>query len=102
MMNFEDVEERDGEPMSRLARDIFRLSFCRRAFVLERLALIQDRGDQDCRAHFCSLHAFETARRSASCALRARNVQATLSRRSQSVLVSTSRTILSTLSPMPR
>lgn len=40
MMNFEDVEERDGESLSRLARDIFGLSFRRRAFVLECLALV--------------------------------------------------------------
>ena len=56
-MNFEDVEERDGEHTSNKLRSAISLTpVCRRPFVVERLALFEDRGNPHRRSYICSLH----------------------------------------------
>lgn len=87
MLNFEDVEDRDGEfyPRSRLFSFV---TVCRRSFVVERMAVLQDRSHSHRRPHLCPLHPPQAARRSPASPLRARHMQASLPRRAQSLLVS--------------
>lgn len=54
---------------------------------MERLALIEDRSDPHGRAYLGVVHSAEASRGSTSCAVRAGNLQAPLSRGAQSVLV---------------
>ena len=62
-MSFEDIEERDGESYGLYSEDFaayMRTTRC--AFVVERLAIISHRGNEDGGAHCSSLLAFEAER----------------------------------------
>lgn len=74
MLNFEDVEERDG-----LCSQLYTLwnashVSCRCTFILERLAIFQNRGHSNCRAHRCPLHTPEAKRGLATSVVRASDV----------------------------
>lgn len=58
-MNFEDVEDRDGQFASTLMSNSI---FSRRTSFLEYLAIIEDRSNENCRAHLSALHSFKSQR----------------------------------------
>jgi len=56
MLNFEDVEERDGERAILCLGLLSNKIQNRRSFVMECLAVVAHRGDQDCCPHLGPLH----------------------------------------------
>jgi hypothetical protein len=90
MLNFEDVEDRDGE-LSIQEISIIpvrpRTSLGRIASVLECMAVITYRGYSDSGSHIGPLYTSQAKRRSTTSSLRARDLQTTVPRYSQSLLV---------------
>ena len=89
--NFDDVEERDGECLFQTLQSHETNGFLRsprRPFLVEYVAFLANRSDQDGRAHRSSVYTFERARGSASSTLRTCDLQSSLQGDSQPVLVS--------------
>lgn len=85
MLNFEDVEERDGECVP--CRDVPCVILCRCAPLVECLAVVAHGGDPHRRAHIRALHSPQAPRGSPARPLRARHVQAPVSCHPQPLLV---------------
>lgn len=86
MLNFEDVEERDGRLSCCTVRRMLD-DFRRRASFLERLAVLQNRGDANGRPYISSLYPLDLEGRPAACLIRTCDVQTPMSCGSQSLLV---------------
>lgn len=88
MLNFEDVEDRDGERDFLSLPDVeaYRISR-RRSPVMERMAIFQNRSYAYRGPHLSVVHTFETAGRPSTGPLRTSHLQTSLSRSSQSILV---------------
>jgi len=71
MMNFEDVEERDGMYPSQcyVTANIDCNMDDRCSIILECMAVVAYRGDEDSCPHLGAVHALENTRGSAACAL---------------------------------
>ena len=65
-MNFEDVEERDGA-CSAFFSGLLNLTFGRHSLVMERMAVITNRGDEDGGPDINALYAFEDQGRPTAC-----------------------------------
>jgi hypothetical protein len=89
MLNFEDVEERDGKHCYLARKRIDkRYDFTRRCpAFMECLAVVAHRGNEDGRPHIRSLHASEVTRGFTASTLRAGRLQTALPRHPQSLLV---------------
>ena len=89
MLNFEDVEERDGL-LSVLVHDkALTLVTLRRSSLLECVAIVPHRGHQNRGPNIGSLYTSQSPRRPSSSPLRTRCMQTALSRNSQPLLVCT-------------
>lgn len=75
MLNFEDVEERDGlfHCLNSLISLHLTLDFRCSSFV-ECMALFSDRGDSDCGPDISALYSIEAARGSSSSVIRTRDL----------------------------
>lgn len=89
MLNFEDVEERDGLFFVLVHDKALTLVTLRRSSLLECVAIVPHRGHQNRGPNIGSLYTSQSPRRPSSSPLRTRCMQTALSRDSQPLLVCT-------------